>query len=144
MTFLGGSRDGNKTRGQFPVHRNARSRTLWVMKTAIDNHKMWHSFILNDEEGMTRERLSLRKIREILRLKEETGLSNRAIGRACKIPNSTVGEYLRWAKEANMSWPLPDGMNKSSGKRDNHKLWPNFFGKPCRKCFVERLSRTWF
>jgi response regulator of citrate/malate metabolism len=44
---------------------------------------------------MVQERLTLRKIREILRLKEETELSNRAIARTCKISNSTVGEYLR-------------------------------------------------
>jgi hypothetical protein len=43
---------------------------------------------------MAQERLSLRKTREILRLKEEAGLSNRVIARACKISNSTVGEYL--------------------------------------------------
>ena len=61
---------------------------------------------------MSQERLSLRKIREILRLKEEAGLSNRAISRACKISNSTVGEYLRRAKAANLSWPLPDGMSE--------------------------------
>ena len=45
---------------------------------------------------MAQERLTVRKIREILRLKE-AGLSNRAIARACKISNSTVGEYLRRA-----------------------------------------------
>ncbi len=39
---------------------------------------------------MTQERLTVRKIREILRLKEEAGLSNRAIARTCKISNSTV------------------------------------------------------
>ena len=43
---------------------------------------------------MTQEKLSLRKIREVLRLKHEVGLSNRAIARACCISNSTVGEYL--------------------------------------------------
>ncbi len=46
---------------------------------------------------MSQERLTLRKIREILRLKEEVGLSNRAIARANNISNSTVGEYLRRA-----------------------------------------------
>jgi transposase len=58
------------------------------------------------EECMTQERLTLRKIREILRLKHEAGMSNRAIAGACKISNSTVGEYLRRAKMAGISWPL--------------------------------------
>ena len=57
---------------------------------------------------MTQERLTMRKIREILRLKHEAGLSNRAIAGACKISNSTVGEYLRRAKAAGISWPLPE------------------------------------
>jgi transposase len=61
---------------------------------------------------MSQERLTLRKIREILRLKEEVGLSNRAIARASKISNSTVGEYLRRAQVANLSWPLPEGISE--------------------------------
>ena len=57
---------------------------------------------------MSQERLTMRKIREILRLKYEAGLSNRAIAGACKISNSTIGEYLRRAKAAGISWPLPE------------------------------------
>jgi transposase len=57
---------------------------------------------------MVQERLTLRKIREILRLKQEAGLSNRAIAGACKISNSTVGEYLRRAKAAGVDWPLAE------------------------------------
>jgi hypothetical protein len=36
--------------------------------------------------------VSLRKIREVLRLKHEVGLSNRAIARACRVSNRTVGD----------------------------------------------------
>jgi transposase len=61
---------------------------------------------------MSQERLTLRKIREILRLKEEVGLSNRAIARASKMSNSTVGEYLRRAQAANLGWPLPEGISE--------------------------------
>ena len=61
---------------------------------------------------MAQERLTLRKIREILRLKEEAGLSNRAIARACKVSNSTVGEYLQRAEAAGLHWPLPEGLNE--------------------------------
>jgi transposase len=70
---------------------------------------------------MTQERLTLRKIREILRLKEEAGLSNRAIARANKISNSTVGEYLRRAEAANLHWPLPEGVSEEELYR---KLFP--------------------
>lgn len=55
---------------------------------------------------MTQERLTVRKIKEILRLKFEANLSNRAIAGACKVSNSTVGEYLRRAKSFGIHWPL--------------------------------------
>ena len=61
---------------------------------------------------MSKERLTVRKIREILRLKNELGLSNRAIARACKVSNSTVGEYLERAEKAGVVWPLPDGLSE--------------------------------
>ena len=51
---------------------------------------------------MSQERLTSRKIKEILRLKYETGRSNRAIAGACRISNSTVGLYLQWAEAAGM------------------------------------------
>jgi transposase len=60
---------------------------------------------------MPKERLTVRKIREILRLKEELKLSNRAIARACKVSNSTVGEYLERARKAGVGWPLPEGLS---------------------------------
>lgn len=63
---------------------------------------------------MTQERLSVRKIREILRLKHEVGLSNRAIARARKLSNSTVGEYLRRARAAGVSWPLTEGLGEEA------------------------------
>jgi len=56
-------------------------------------------------QAMTQERLSLRKIREVLRLKHEVGLSNRAIARACRVSNSTVGDYLERAQAAELAWP---------------------------------------
>jgi transposase len=70
---------------------------------------------------MTQERLTLRKVREILRLKEESGLSNRAIARVCTISNSTVGEYLHRAEAAGLHWPLPEGLSEDELF---HKLFP--------------------
>jgi len=55
---------------------------------------------------MAKKRLTMRKITEVLRLKHEFKLSNRAIAGACKISNSTVGEYLKRAEIAKVSWPL--------------------------------------
>jgi transposase len=63
---------------------------------------------------MAQERLTMRKIAEVLRLKWECGLSNRTIARSCSIAHSTVAEYLRHAHEAGLSWPLPAGMGEDT------------------------------
>ena len=56
---------------------------------------------------MSQERLTMRKVSEVLRLKWECKLSNRAIARSCSISHSTVGEYLWRAQEAGLRCPLP-------------------------------------
>jgi len=56
---------------------------------------------------MPAERVSMRKIKEILRLKWSCGLSRRQIARSCALARSTVAEYLRRAQAAGLSWPLP-------------------------------------
>jgi hypothetical protein len=68
---------------------------------------------------MPQERLSVNKIKEILRLKYETQLSNQAISGACKVSNSTVGEYLKRAEVAEISWPL--------GEIDEKELFQKLF-----------------
>ncbi len=55
---------------------------------------------------MAKERLSMRKIKEILRLKWGCSLSNRQIGISCSISHSTVADYVLRAKLAGLSWPL--------------------------------------
>lgn len=84
---------------------------------------------------MTQERLTLRKFREILRLKE-AGLSNRAIARACKISNSTVGEYLRRAQAAGLQWPLPEGLSED-------ELFQKLFPETSREKTPERPLPNW-
>ena len=48
----------------------------------------------------------MRKIREVLRLRFELGLGQRAIARACSISQSTVHEYLNRAAATGVVWPL--------------------------------------
>ena len=55
---------------------------------------------------MGADRLPMRQIREILRLKYESRLSCRAIARACGVGVGTVSEYLRRGQQAGVSWPL--------------------------------------
>src|SRR5258708_33500230 len=48
----------------------------------------------------------MRKIREVLRLRFELRLGQRAIARACSISQSTVHDYLNRAAAAGVLWPL--------------------------------------
>lgn len=57
---------------------------------------------------MPRMRLSMRKIREVLRLKFVCGLSERQIAKSCVLGRSTISDYLSRAKIAELSWPLPE------------------------------------
>ena len=45
------------------------------------------------------------KVREILRLRFEVGLSLRDIAASCNCGKSTVDDILKRAKNANISWP---------------------------------------
>ena len=56
---------------------------------------------------MPARRLLMRKIREILRLRHEQGLSHEAVAQACAVGVGTVNRYLRRAAERGLGWPLP-------------------------------------
>ena len=56
---------------------------------------------------MPARRLLMRKIREVLRLKHERGLSHRAIAQACTIGVGTVTLYLKRTAQRGLGWPLP-------------------------------------
>lgn len=66
---------------------------------------------------MPAKRLSMRKIREVLRLKWGKGMSNRRIAASCGIGRPTVSEYLRRAEEAGLGWPLPDDLDDARLER---------------------------
>lgn len=63
---------------------------------------------------MAQERLSVRKIKEVLRLKWACGLPNRAVAASCRISSSSVSEYVARAKAAGLSWPLPDDLDEAT------------------------------
>ena len=56
---------------------------------------------------MAQARLSVRKIRDVLRLKNEAHLSDRQIGAVLGSARSTVQECLKRARLAGLSRPLP-------------------------------------
>lgn len=61
---------------------------------------------------MTTEKLSMRKILDILRLHHAEGLSNRAIASSVGISAGTVSYYLSRARAAGISWPLVPDLNE--------------------------------
>ena len=56
---------------------------------------------------MPAERVSMRRVREILRLKHECGATERAIARSIGIARSTVALTLERVARAKLYWPLP-------------------------------------
>lgn len=56
----------------------------------------------------------MRKIREVLRLKFEAGLSDSAIARAIGSARSTVQACVRRAKDAGIGWPLSGQMDEAT------------------------------
>lgn len=63
---------------------------------------------------MAPQRLRMKQLRDILRLKHENGLPQREIARACGIGLGTVSEYLNRARLAGLSWPLPEDLDDAA------------------------------
>ena len=57
---------------------------------------------------MPAERVTMRRIKELLRLKFEHGLTNRQIARSCDVSRATVADYLFRARRAGLTWPLSE------------------------------------
>ena len=52
-------------------------------------------------------RLNMRRIRDMFSL----GLSERSIAASLGLGKGSVGTYLRRARDAGLSWPLPEGLD---------------------------------
>ena len=57
---------------------------------------------------MPAQRLTMRQVSEVLRLKGGQGLSERKIAQSLGISRPAVAEYVRRAQAAGLSWPLPE------------------------------------
>lgn len=66
-------------------------------------------------------KLSMRKIREIMRLKFSLGMNNRDIASSCNISPGTVSETLFRLKLREIQWPLPDIL---TDEKLEEKLFP--------------------
>jgi transposase len=86
---------------------------------------------------MPTERLSMRRIRDVLRLKYEAGLSERAMVAALGISKGAIGSYLSRARAAGLSWPLPEGLTDTALER---RLFP---GPPAAETAASRSVPDW-
>ncbi len=70
---------------------------------------------------MPQKALSMRKIREVLRLRYDLGLLQQEIARSCCICQASVHRYLERASAAGLSWPVPEDYDD---RRLNELLFP--------------------
>lgn len=81
---------------------------------------------------MPKKRLTMRQIRELLRLKYgDDKASDRAIGLQLGVARSTVQDYLGRAKTAGLSWPVPDDLTDAV-------LDEKLFGRPSTQTGLRR------
>jgi transposase len=73
----------------------------------------------------------MRKTQEVLRLRFELGLSQDQIARSCSIAQGTVSNYLKRARAAGVTWPLPEGW-------DQARLEEALFGQSPRRLYETR------
>ena len=80
---------------------------------------------------MPAKRLTMRKIKEVLRLKWANGLSDRKIARSCGIGRPTIKKYLLRAEQAGLSWPLADDWDDTRNRL-----------QPVKGAWIKRLGFT--
>src|SRR5213594_2053370 len=85
---------------------------------------------------MAATRLPMRRLRELLRLKYEAGLSHRAIAQACAMGLGTVTTYLQRATAAGVPWPLPEDL-------DDAALEARLFARPAVPQARDRVVPDW-
>lgn len=79
---------------------------------------------------MAQQRMDMRKIKEVLRLKYGLKKSQREISQVCGIGKTTTLEYLRRARAAGLTWPLPEAITEAELEQ---KLFPKEPVKPKEK-----------
>ncbi len=86
---------------------------------------------------MPRVRTSMRKIREVLRLKWKLGLSHRQIKRSVRLGHGTVCDYLLRAKCEGLSWEQVEALNDAELEE---RLFPRL---PSRQGAGKRALPDW-
>src|SRR5262245_16412110 len=113
------SRPGEMT-WSWIVHRRGMLR-LGTRMRATDTRRG------GDTRPMANRRLSMRTLKEVLRLHGEAGLGVRAVARSCGLSHSTVSEVLMRAEQAGLRWPLSADVEESVLLA---RLYPDKQGRP--------------
>ena len=79
---------------------------------------------------MAKARLSMRKIKEVLRLKYDCAVSGHQIAQSCQISRSTVADYLCRFEKAGLGWPLFEALSDEDLEK---KLFPTGTREPSAK-----------
>jgi transposase len=66
---------------------------------------------------MPAERVSMRKIRDVLRLTHAMGMSRRVVGEVTGIGKTAVGDYVRRASAVGLNWPIPEEIDDAELER---------------------------
>jgi transposase len=78
----------------------------------------------------------MRKLRDVLRLKYESHLPQRAIAQACGVGLGTITAYLQRARGAGLTWPVP-------GELDDAALEARLFTRPAAPPASARALPDW-
>lgn len=70
--------------------------------------------LFESEANVAHWRLTMRQIREILRLRFECRRSHVSIGKSCQISKTAVQECLQRAQAASLPWPLPPDLDDTA------------------------------
>ncbi len=70
---------------------------------------------------MAQRKLTMRKSKEILRMKWKMGFSDRQVAASLRIAHSTVGDYVKRAEQAGLDWAQVEKLGESELKS---KLFP--------------------
>jgi len=86
---------------------------------------------------MPKERLSMRHIREVLRLHYSVGMSQHTVARSLGLAQGTVSKYLNRTRRAGLTWPLPPELD------DDVQLENRLYPPPSKLPSDERPQPDW-
>jgi len=85
--------------------------------------------------------ISMRKLKDLLRLKYEAGLSQRQIAGELCLSLGVVNKYLHAAQAAGITWPLPDDLSEAQLRR--RMFPPDAAPSPPHYAPVDFLMMAW-